>query len=82
MARGINVCLIFFGMSILFVGLPNLVHAEEECKVIADKLVKPDDVSAEFNVPKTKLKGVKLSVDQSPIELKMVKLYYARRVAD
>jgi len=82
MARYINVCLIFFGMGILFVGLPNLVHAEEKCEVIAEKLVKPDDVSAEFNVPKTRLKGVKLSVDQSPIELKMVKLHYAKRADD
>ncbi len=75
-------CLIFVGMSILFVGLPNLVNAEEKCEVIAEKLVKPDDVSVEFDVPKTKLKGVKLSVDQSPIELKMVTLHYAKRADD
>ncbi len=82
MARYINMCLIFVGMSILFVGLPNLVNAEEECEVIAEKLVKPADVSVEFDVPKTKLKGVKLSVEQSPIELKMVKLLYAKRADD
>jgi hypothetical protein len=70
MSRYINMCLIFVGMSILFVGLPKLVNAEEECEVIADKLVNPDEVSAEINVPKTKIKSVKLSVEQSPIELK------------
>ena len=42
MARYINMCLVFVGMSILFVGLPNLVNAEEECAVIAEKLVKHD----------------------------------------
>ena len=82
MVRYINMCLIFVGMSILFVGLPNLVNAEEKCEVIAEKLVKPDDVSVEFDVPKTKLKGVKLGVDQSPIELKMVTLHYAKRADD
>ena len=43
MVRYINMCLIFVGMSILCVGLPTLVNAEEKCEVIADKLVKPDD---------------------------------------
>jgi hypothetical protein len=75
-------CLIFVGMSILFVGLPNLVNAEEECEVIAEKLVKPADVSAEFDVPKTKIKSVKLGVEQSPIELKTVKLHYNNRADD
>ena len=42
MARYINVCLMFFAMGILFVGLSNLVHAEDKCEVIAEKLVKPD----------------------------------------
>ncbi len=42
MARYINVCLMFFAMGILFVGLSNLVHAEDKCGVIAEKLVKPD----------------------------------------
>ena len=77
MARYMNVCLIFVGMGILFVGLSNLVHAEDKCGVIAEKLVKPDASSAEFSVPKTRLKGVKLSVEQSAIELKMVKLCQA-----
>jgi hypothetical protein len=75
-------CLIFVGMSILFVGLPNLVNAEEKCEVIAEKLVKPDGVSAEFDVPKTKIKSVKLGVEQSPIELKTVKLHYNNRADD
>ena len=82
MSRYINMCLIFVGMSILFVGLPKLVNAEEECEVIADKLVKPDEVSAEINVPKTKIKSVKLSVEQSPIELKTVKIHYNNRGDD
>jgi len=82
MARYMNVCLIFFGMGILFVGLSNLVHAEDKCGVIAEKLVKPDAAGAEFSVPKTRLKGVKLSVEQSAIELKMVKLHYAKRADD
>ena len=82
MARYMNVCLIFIGMGILFVGLSNLVHAEDKCEVIAEKLVKPDDAGAEFKVPKTRLKGVKLSVEQAPIELKMVKLHYAKRADD
>jgi len=77
-----NVCLIFIGMGILFVGLSNLVHAEDKCEVIAEKLVKPDAVSTEFKVPKTRLKGVKLSVEQSAIELQMVKLHYAKRADD
>ncbi len=82
MVRYINMCLIFVGMSVLFVGLPNLVNAEEECEVIAEKLVKPDGVSAEFDVPKTKIKSVKLGVEQSPIELKTVKLHYNNRADD
>lgn len=82
MARYMNVCLMFVGMGILFVGLSNLVHAEDKCGVIAEKLVKPDAVSAEFSVPKTRLKGVKLSVEQSAIELQMVKLHYAKRADD
>jgi len=82
MVRYINMCLIFVGMSILFVGLPNLVNAEEKCEVIAEKLVKPADVSAEFDVPKTKIKSVKLGVEQSPIELKTVKLHYNNRADD
>jgi len=82
MARYMNVCLMFFGMGILFVGLSNLVHAEDKCGVIAEKLVKPDAVSTEFSVPKTRLKGVKLSVEQSAIELQMVKLHYAKRADD
>jgi len=82
MARYMNVCLIFIGMGILFVGLSNLVHAEDKCEVIAEKLVKPDAVSTEFKVPKTRLKGVKLSVEQSAIELQMVKLHYAKRADD
>jgi hypothetical protein len=82
MVRYINMCLIFVGMSILFVGLPNLVNAEEKCEVIAEKLVKPDGVSAEFDVPKTKVKSVKLGVEQSPIELKTVKLHYNNRADD
>jgi len=82
MARYINVCLIFFGMGILFVGLSNLVHAEDKCGVIAEKLVKPDAAGTEFKVPKTRLKGVKLSVEQSAIELQMVKLHYAKRADD
>jgi hypothetical protein len=82
MVRYINMCLIFVGMSILFVGLPNLVNAEEKCEVIAEKLVKPDGVSAEFDVPKTKIKSVKLGVEQSPIELKTVKLHYNNRADD
>jgi len=82
MARYMNVCLIFFGMGILFVGLSNLVHAEDKCGVIAEKLVKPDAAGTEFKVPKTRLKGVKLSVEQSAIELQMVKLHYAKRADD
>ena len=82
MARYMNVCLMFVGMGILFVGLSNLVHAEDKCGVIAEKLVKPDAVSTEFKVPKTRLKGVKLSVEQSAIELQMVKLHYAKRADD
>ena len=82
MARYLNVCLMFVGMGILFVGLSNLVHAEDKCGVIAEKLVKPDAVSTEFKVPKTRLKGVKLSVEQSAIELQMVKLHYAKRADD
>ncbi len=82
MARYMNVCLMFVGMGILFVGVSNLVHAEDKCGVIAEKLVKPDAVSTEFKVPKTRLKGVKLSVEQSAIELQMVKLHYAKRADD
>ena len=82
MVRYINMCLIFVGIGILFVGLPNLVNAEEECAVIAEKLVKPDAVSAEFDVPKTKVKSVKLGVQQYPIELKTVKIHYNNRGDD
>jgi len=73
---------IFVALGILFVGLPSAVRAGEECEVIADKLVKPDGVSAEINVPKTKIKGVKLSVEQSPLELKTVKVHYNNRADD
>ncbi len=82
MARYMNVCLMFVGMGILFVGLSNLVHPEDKCGVIAEKLVKPDAAGTEFKVPKTRLKGVKLSVEQSAIELQMVKLHYAKRADD
>ena len=72
---------VVLAVTAVFFTVGNFAQAEE-CEVIAEKLVKPADVSVEFDVPKTKLKGVKLGVEQSPIELKMVQLHYAKRADD
>jgi hypothetical protein len=80
--RSIRSGVIFFALGILFVGLPSILRAGEECEVIADKLVKPDDVRAEINISKTRIKSVKLSVEQSSIELKTVKIHYNNRADD
>ncbi|TFG75226.1 MAG: hypothetical protein E4H21_09295 [Thermodesulfobacteriales bacterium] len=80
--KSIKSGIIFVALGILFVVLPSSARAGEECAVIAEKLVKPDAVSAEFDVPKTKVNSVKLSVEQSPIELKTVKIHYNNRADD
>lgn len=74
--------MIFVTMCILLVGLAKTVRAEENCEVIGEKMVTPDSVSAEFDVPKTKIKGVKLRVQQSAIEFQSLKLKYGGLRAD
>ena len=44
--------------------------------------MKPDDVRAKINISKTRIKSVKLSVEQSSIELKTVKIHYNNRADD
>jgi hypothetical protein len=71
--KGVMICIT---MCILLVGLASIVRAEEECEVIGEKMITPESVSAEFDVPKTKIRGVKLRVQQSAIEIQSLKLKY------
>lgn len=73
--------MICVAMCIILVGLASVVRAEE-CEVIGEKMVTPESVSAEFDVPKTKVKGVKLRVQQSAIEFQSLKLKYGGVRAD
>lgn len=77
--KGVMICIT---MCILLVGLASIVRAEEECEVIGEKMVTPESVSAEFDVPKTKIRGVKLRVQQSAIEFQSLKLKYGGVRAD
>ena len=63
-------------MFILFVGLVTIVRAQEACEAIGEKMVTPDKVSAEFDVPKTKIRGVKLRVQQSALEIQSLVFKY------
>jgi len=67
---------------ILFVGLACAVRAQETCESIGEKMVAPDKVSAEFDVPKTKIRGVKLRVQQSALEIQSLKFKYGGVRAD
>ena len=69
-------------MFILFVGLVTIVRAQEACEAIGEKMVTPDKVSAEFDVPKTKIRGVKLRVQQSALEIQSLKFKYGGVRAD
>ena len=77
--KGVMICVT---MCILFVGLASTVRAQEDCQVIGEKMVTPESVSAEFDVPKTKLRGVKVGVQQSAIEIQSLKLKYGGVTAD
>ncbi len=61
---------------LLLLGATSALQAAEECEVIAEKLVKPVDVSVEFDVPGTRLRSVVIGVEQAALELKGVKLHY------
>jgi hypothetical protein len=77
--KGVMICVT---MCILFVGLASMVRARDNCEAIGEKMVTPDKVSAEFDVPKTKLRGVKIRVQQSAIEIQSLKFKYGGVRAD
>ncbi len=71
--KGVMICVT---MCLLFVVLASTVRAEEDCQVIGEKTLKRDSVTAEFDVTKTKISGVKLRVKISPLEIKSLTLKY------
>jgi hypothetical protein len=71
--KGVIICVT---VCLFLVGLASTVRAEEDCQVIGDKTLKRDSVSAEFDVTKTKIRGVKLRVKLSPLEIQSLTLKY------
>jgi hypothetical protein len=74
--------LVYVTVCILFVGLARTVRAEEDCQVIGEKMLSRDYVTAEFDVPKAKINGVKLRVQTSPLEIKSLTLKYGGLAPD